>query len=301
MIKKYLSVFIAALLAMLVFRYLLPWRSALPWSDENQKKYAATLVDRGLYQQAAREYQKLADSGNLSGSESANLSYMIGKIYMENLRDYENALAAFLKVKIYKKNTKLVSELDQKIVECLERTGRPYEAQKELDKLTLLDKPKELAKGTVVAKLGKREITMEELENQIKNLPPYMQKTYNTKDKQLEFLKQYLATELLYDAAKRRNFDKDKELLDQEFQIKKSLMVGKLMREEIRDKVRVSDSEIKLYYDAHKKDFKGKSLEEARNDVASALQSDKERSAQQEFISKMFVAERAEIHENLFK
>jgi tetratricopeptide (TPR) repeat protein len=184
MVKKILLFCAAIILITVIVIFLIPGKSgkSLPWSKDRQKKYASTLIDRGLYLQAVGEYQKLLDSGNLSDHESANLSYLIGDVYMKNLRDYENALAAYLKVKIYEKNTKLEQELNQRIIECLERTGRSFEAQKEMDKLTLLKKPKEISGGTVVAKLGSREITMKELEEQIRNLPPYMQEMYKSKD-----------------------------------------------------------------------------------------------------------------------
>jgi len=153
----------------------------------------------------------------------------------------------------------------------------------------------------VVAKIGKREITIEELENQINKLPAYLQEIYKTKPRQMEFLKQYIYTELLYDGAKRRNYDRDKDIIEQAFQIKRSLMVQKLIEEEIKDKIKVSDSEVKLYYESHKKEFveneKQKSLEEVKDKIIKILESEKAREAEKELIERMLKAEKVVIYE----
>jgi len=297
--KKFFLYLLQIVIAVIIVMFLIP--KQLKINVENQKKYVNALMEKGLHLQAVKEYQKLLDASNLSRRESANISYLIGNIYMEDLNDYDGALTSYLKVRIFDPKSPLNSETDQKIIECLERTGRSFAAQKEMDKLTLLKEPKPVSRGMVVANIGKREITIEELENQINKLPAYLQEIYKTKPRQMEFLKQYIYTELLYDGAKRRNYDRDKDIIEQAFQIKRSLMVQKLIEEEIKDKIKVSDSEVKLYYESHKKEFveneKQKSLEEVKDKIIKILESEKAREAEKELIERMLKAEKVVIYE----
>jgi len=307
---KKIVAFVSIMLFIIVVIFIIIYKPSknLPWSKDKQKEYANQLIDKGLYLQAIAEYNKLIEYGNLTDSEKSNLSYIIGNIYMENLHDYENALASFLKVKIFYPKPKFEQELNMKMVECLERTGRAYEAQKEMDKFTSLKQEPAIPKGTIVAKIGNRNITMEELETKIKSLPTYMQSTYKEKPKKLEFLKNYVAIELLYDGARRRNYDKDPKINQQIDDIRKSLMVQKLIEEETKNKINVTDTEIKLYYEAHKKEFVEKkdkkeiqkSLDESKEQIYNILLKEKMEQAQQELLDKMFKAEKVVIYENYF-
>ena len=114
-----------------------------------------------------------------------------------------------------------------------------------------------------------------------------------------------MATELLYDAAKRRNLDKDKNILDQSFQIQKSLMVSRLLEEEVKGQVSVTDSDVRMYFDAHKKEFmeKGsqKKLDDCRKDIEQVIRAGKEKEAQQRYISRLFEDQKAQLYRNVFR
>ena len=136
-----------------------------------------------------------------------------------------------------------------------------------------------------------------------------MQDVYKNKDKQFEFLRDYVITELLFDSAKRRNYDKDSEIMEKTNQMKKSLIVQKLIEDEIKDKVKVSEDEIKLYYEAHKKEFiekkdkqeKQKTFEEAKEQIKSILVQQREQNAYKDMIEKLLKAEKVTIYEDIFK
>lgn len=277
---------------------------------EKQKEYANLLREKGLFTQSINEFKKLMDSGALSDKEQANISYIIGNIYIENLHDYENALTAFLKVKVFSPEGNLAVEVNSKVIECLERTGRSLDAQQEMEKVTTINKKPEIPKGTVVAKIRNRSITKEELDNQIRNLPSYMQDTYKEDAKKLEFLKQYIATELMYDSAKRKNFENNKDIIEKTFQTKKMLMVQKLLEEELKLKVKITESDLKTYYEAHKKDFceKGKdgkevqkTYDEAKEQVGQKVSMMKQQEAYEELIGNLLKAEQVTVYEDVFK
>jgi len=121
-----------------------------------------------------------------------------------------------------------------------------------MEQATSLKGGKPQGKGPVVARIGKREITLGELNDQIEKLPPYMRSTFQGRDKKVDFLKQYIATELMYTTAKRKGYDRDKDIIEGAFQAKKNLMVQKLIQDEVKDAVHIGDSDLKLYYQAHR-------------------------------------------------
>ncbi|OGS45098.1 MAG: hypothetical protein A2539_05875 [Elusimicrobia bacterium RIFOXYD2_FULL_34_15] len=307
--KNIILVVLLILLAGLLFVVIKNTGSYLPWSSSTQMKIANDLVNKGLYKQAVSEYRRLLEYPGYSTKEKANILYIIGNVYMEKLNDYENAIASYLMVKTLLPKDDLLIEVNPKIVECFEKIGRPFEAQQEMDKATALDKSEKKPGETITAKIGNKKISLDELYTQIRNLPPYLQDTYKSKEKQLEFLKDYIITELLFDSAKRRNYDKDPEIIKKIDQMKKGLIVQKLIEDEIKNKVSVSDDEIKLYYEAHKKEFidkkdkqeKQKSLDEAREQIKNTLLQEREQHAYRDMVEKLLKAEKVTIYEDIFK
>ena len=277
---------------------------------EKQKEYANELKEQGLFLQSVTEFKKIQEKGSLSKKEDANLSYLIGKIYMENMNDYQNALAEFIRVKVLLPESDLTLEVNTRTIECLERLGKNLDAQREMEKYSTLNKKPEMSKGTVVAKIRNRNVTKEEMDNEIRKLPSYVQEMYKEDAKKVEFLRQFIATELMYDSAKRRNFENDKDIVEKAFQVKKSFMVQKLLEEEIRGKMNISESDLKNYYEAHKKDYvekdkdkkeKQKSFEESLENVKQACVSEKQQEIYQQLINQLLKAEKVTIYEDVFK
>ncbi|MFH1073597.1 MAG: hypothetical protein V1752_00770 [Candidatus Firestonebacteria bacterium] len=277
---------------------------------EKQKEYANELKEKGLYLQAVNEFKKIQEKGSLSKKEDANLSYLIGKIYMENMNDYQNALAEFIRVKVLLPESDLTLEVNTRTVECLERLGKTLDAQREMEKYSTMNKKPEISKGTVVARIRNRNITKEDLDNEIRKLPSYIQEMYKEEAKKVEFLRQFIATELMYDSAKRRNFENDKDIIEKTFQARKSFMVQKLLEEEIKGKLNVSEADLKNYYEAHKKEYvekdkdkkeRQKSFEESFESVKQSCVMEKQQEIYQQLISQLLKAEKVTIYEDFFK
>jgi len=285
-----------------------------PQFDGSQiRDYANALYNRELYQQAIDEYNRYLTEYELQPSEAANINYVIGDIYFERLHDYENALTYYLKIKHLYPESELLDEVNKKMVACLERLQRSADAQQVLEESAALD-PSQAQKsrpGEVVAKIGKREITTGDLEYEINQLPPYVRAQLSSKSKKADFLKQYIATELLYDTAKRKGLDNDKEVIEGTFQAKKNLMVQKLLQEEVSKEVEVNESDIELYYKAHKEKYAEKDeegniermrpLEEVRSQVRQDLIREKQEEAYNRLVQRMMRAEAVEIYEDKLK
>ena len=274
------------------------------------REFANALYNQQLYHQAIQQYNYYLTNYDLDEEQSANIDYIIGDIYFERIRDYENALTYYLKVKHLYPESPLQKEVSKKIVTCLERLERSADAQQALEEAALLDLSQAKSKrpGAVIARIGKREITTGDLEHEINQLPPYMKSQVSGKSKKIEFLKQYIATELLYDTAKRKGLEKDKEVIAAAFQAKKNLMVQKLLEEEISQNLNVRDSDFELYYQANKekyaeKDEEGeiveiKSFDEVKSKVMQDLIRKRQQEAYDQLVQRMMRAEAVEIYQD---
>ncbi len=280
---------------------------------EGQKirEYANALYNRELYGQAVREYENYLNSYRVSDAQKSNITFTIANIYFERLHDYENALANYLRIKHVYPDKKLETQVDQQIIACLERLNRSGQAKQALDEATALDPSKVQSPrpGKVIARIGSRPITNEDLNFQLGQLPDYMRDQFRDKSQRLEFLRNYIATELFFDAAKRKGLDRDKDVIEGAFQAQKSLMVQKYLQEEIAPQIKVSADDLRLYYQANtdkyaEKDAKGrtkrqKSFEEAQKQVQEDYVREKQQQAMQQLLGRMMTAEKVEVYDDL--
>lgn len=267
------------------------------------REYAGALVNRALYKEAIDVYDDYLKDYKVDETEQANVNYIIADLYFERLHNYESALAYFLKVKHLYPESTLIDETNKKIVACLERLERSEDAQQALDEAVQLDPADVQQKrpGAVVARIGKREITQGDLDFQISKLPQSVRNQIRTPEQKLNFLREYVATELLFDTAQRAGFDKDPEVIEGAYQAKKSLMVQKLLADRVAAKAQIEADDIELYYEANKdqyaeKDDDGnvvreKSLQEVQQEVAQDLTRKKYMDAYQAMIEKMLLTE----------
>lgn len=274
-------------------------KSKLDFSQ--QQELASELLDNKLYAQAVVEYERLLDMGGLDKKKQANINYIMGNIYLEQLNDYENAAARLVKAKFLDPGSELKDKINKNLVICFERMGRSLEAQKQLERSTDINQTKTERKGgAVVARIGEREVTMSELEDEIEKLPPSVQNQFKDKEGKLKFLQSYIGSELLYHTALRRGLDRDKDVEEGILQVRKQLMINKLLTQEIPQDIQISESEIKLYYDAHKDEFKDKKLDGVRSQIETELKKVKQQDAYNNLISRMIEAEKVKIFDDQF-
>jgi peptidyl-prolyl cis-trans isomerase C len=110
-------------------------------------------------------------------------------------------------------------------------------------------------KGPYLAKVGKAKITDADLEREMKNLPPFAQKIFEGSEGKEKFLNELVKRELLYQEAIKQGIDKNKEYIQEVEDFKKITLIGKLLEKEIEDRAKVTDEDVKRYYDEHKEDF----------------------------------------------
>ncbi|MBN1154818.1 hypothetical protein JXB12_07845 [candidate division KSB1 bacterium] len=275
---------------------------------DKARDFANVLYNRQLFQQSIDQYVSYLNNYDIDLTEQANINYTVAEIYFERLRDYENALTYYLKIKYLYPESRLVEDVNKKIVACLERLERSEDALQVLEEATSLEPDKVVRKrpGAVVARIGKREITQGDIDFELNQLPPYIRSQFNTKDSKLQFLQNYILTELLYDKAKREELDKNPEIVEAAFQAKKEIMVRKLLEREVANKVNIDMVDVQNYYEANSENYaekdnagnvtRRKSFDEVKEQVAQDLALEK----QQEILNNMTVqlmrAESAEIY-----
>ena len=94
-------------------------------SKEKARNFANELYNRQLFKQSADEYARYLQSYKLNDKEQASISYTVGDIYFERLKDYENALTFYIRAKYFNPADDLKKSINKEIVACLERLERP--------------------------------------------------------------------------------------------------------------------------------------------------------------------------------
>lgn len=266
---------------------------------EIEREYAALLHSQGLYGHAIDAYQRYLALAHLPVDKEASIHYLIANISMEKLNNYEKAMAEYLWIKQLVPQSTLMPEVNRKIVACLEHLNRSLDAQRTLTNTTALKKEaKEKTEAVnIVAKIGERVITLQDLNDEIQKLPPALQKTYSDGQEKLQFLKQFIAKEILYDTARRRRYDQDPSISQDLESIKKELIIQRLMTEELGAYIQPSEEEIHLYYQANRERYTpGQTdLASVKSQVEQDLRQQKEQAGYQELLKKALKAQQVEI------
>ncbi len=270
---------------------------------QEQRDQAIELQNNKLYQAAIEEYGQIIDNPAVPAAKRANYAYTIGEIYQNELGDYENAAANYIRARALGPRPELADKISLRLVECFENLGRSFDAARQLATSTAEEKEQQPAEpGTVVARIGDREITMTEVEKELQQLPVPIQKEFSSREKKLEFLRQYIGMELLYKSGLRRGIDRQPAVKEQLVDAKRQMVIDEILRTEILDKIDVSEADLDLFYQAHKEDlFEGKPKEEVRSQIQQEYMRLKQREMYSKMIDELITAEPVEIYEENIK
>ncbi|MFZ0390749.1 MAG: hypothetical protein WAN36_09865 [Calditrichia bacterium] len=274
---------------------------------------ANLLYNQQLYEQAVAEYQDYLQNYPLEENERANITYTIGNIYFDQLNDYENALAYYLRVRQLYPNSNLQKEVSRKVVESLERLHRSTDARQVIQQSAALDESQKphFEPGTVVARLGEREITNSDIQREINRLPVYLREQISTREQKREFLQNYIAQELLYESARRKGMEKDPEVRAELEHARKALMAQELLRQEVEAQAGLenySNADVELYYKANKEKYAEKDeqgnikrippFSEVAEQAARDFAQEKQQQAYQQLIQRLMQAEQVRIYDD---
>ncbi len=111
------------------------------------------------------------------------------------------------------------------------------------------------AQGPVVAKVGGAGITQADFEREMKSLPDYAQQLFEGEAGKEKFLDEIIKKEILYQEALKKGLDKSPEFTRKLEEFKKLTLASALLEREIMSKNKVTDQEVKDFYNKHKEDF----------------------------------------------
>jgi peptidyl-prolyl cis-trans isomerase C len=110
-------------------------------------------------------------------------------------------------------------------------------------------------KGPYLAKIDTTAITQADFDREFKALPDYARQIFTDASGREKFLNEIINKELLYKEAIKKGFDKSPEFSKKMEEFKKLTLVSEVFEKEIMAKARVSDQDIKDYYDKNKDSF----------------------------------------------
>jgi hypothetical protein len=223
-------------------------------SFEQAREHAAELKRRELYGPAVEAYHKLLELYAESRPQAAGIHLIVGDILDQNLHQPEPALAEYLLADQLAERASLRSDARQKVVAVLERLGRNVEAASAASAYTRADAAAQapVDPQQVVAEVGGTKLTRAQFQRELERLPPEaQQQVAGSPQAKADFLKSWVARELLYQSGVRRGLDQDAGLQAQLENVRRSLVSERALRAEVGGQPAPTAEELELYYQAH--------------------------------------------------
>jgi tetratricopeptide (TPR) repeat protein len=254
---------------------------------ERHKKLASELRDNHLYQAAVEEYRKILDYDDLEPSVRANINYLIGRLYFENIEDYDQAAAYYVRARALDPEGSFMSELSRNLVASLEKSGNIVNARRQLTRATDIDVEPASDSDVIVAKIGDMPVWLSQVDDAIETLPPNLQREVtNSRQSKVDFMHQYVASELLYHAALRENMESDPEIKRKAQQFKRQLLIEKYVLANVIPKIQIDTADVRNFYVANRDArYDGAPYDSVKAQVFLDYQSQKAQSAYQDYIS----------------
>ena len=193
--------------------YFIKWK---PQKNELSSDYwrdvASRLHSTGITLEAAKYYEKYLEEAQIDAKTRAKIAFSIAELY-EREEMAEKALSWYYQVEVSDAAESDKKGAAKRIVALLEKLEKFSAAKYALKGSTQLNPNQERAKGAVpVAKIGDREIFLHEIHEAIDTLPPQLKKSFESDEAKADFLKKYVADELLYLKAKRLQYDNNPDI-----------------------------------------------------------------------------------------
>lgn len=225
-------------------------------SSERILETAGALKEKGFAIQAARLYEQALEAPGLSEAERGNIAYLLGDLELNKLADPASAYAHFLLAKNLAKDESLQKEIQQGMVAALERSGKSMAASQLLGDSTQLVKPEAKPGEKVIARIGKTQIYEGEVRAALDELPEQVKGQFKDGEKFEQFAKQYVASRVVLDAARRAGLDKEPRVKARLGQLQDDVLKNAYVERELAGKVTVTESDARTYYQDHQNEFK---------------------------------------------
>jgi peptidyl-prolyl cis-trans isomerase C len=284
-LKFYLNVGLQCVLAVVIILCLrsnTPTAQITAWQTAGQKMLAA-----GLWRSAAQAYEKY-----LGKAPDPGVAYSLAEIYTAH-HDEETALTwlyfadAVLPTSNLAKNERedLRIKINQQLVALLEKNGKSASARQALAARTSLDKETSPSNAKVIAEVGNQKIYDYQLDERLNEIAQVLGDK-NLPDKKM--VAQDLVTmELFWQKALRLGLDRDPKIQAKAAAATKAVALEKMIKDELKQKVMITESDLKNFYQAHQNDYKDPKTKKVLpyNKVKAAVQAAYQQEKSQEVMT----------------
>lgn len=243
------------------------------FSSEQQKELALKLEKASLPEPAAQAWKRYLEHASLEPGERASIYYRVGKLYEESAA-YEKAVEHYYYAEATAHVAEISSEISRRVQLCLENLGKFAALRYELSDRVGIGTQQD-AGGEVIAEIGPHKFTRAELDKRIEAaleqqlamygavLPPEELKKqkeaafkqFTSSENRMRLLQQFLAEEILYRQARETKIAEKPEVQAFLRDTERKILAQKVMENECTDKIRIMESDIQTYYQAHQKEY----------------------------------------------
>lgn len=110
--------------------------------------------------------------------------------------------------------------------------------------------------GPVLAEVGGTSITVAAFNKELENLPPYLKPMTETADGKKEMLETMIIRELILQEASKDGIENSPAVKEKLEELKKRLVVEAYLKKKVEEQAKVSDEELKKFYEQNKDKFK---------------------------------------------
>lgn len=221
------------------------------WAQTGQKLLAA-----GLWRPAAQAYERY-----LTTQQDPAAAYSLAEIYAAH-QDDESALTWLYHAETLLASTKLTKKereelrpkINQQLVALLEKAGKSASAAQAMAARTSLNTPVVPANAKVIAEVGDTKIYDYQIQERLNDI----QKVFgdkNVPDKKL-VIQDLVTTELFWQKALRLGLDQDAQVKEKVASAQKAVVLERLLQDEAKQKVLITENDLQNYYQAHKEEYK---------------------------------------------
>ncbi len=212
---------------------------------EQWRKVAAHLAEKNMPLAAVEAYENALATEHYDPAARAGVCYTAAQLAFAG-GDPEKGLALLYQAEALAPESDRKGDIDKLIVSCLEKLGRGVDLRNELRKrASLTHQAKDVsADDTVLAELGDSVITQRDLELELEKIPGAKP------DQKAEVLKSMAAERLLLNKARRLNLDEDPEVQDVLARQMDALLVRRLLADEVKADVHVTEADAERFYKA---------------------------------------------------
>ncbi len=238
---------------------------------KNYIKEAKQLEQQGMYQQALKLYKKAVKDPQIPKKEKFDILLDIADISLDKLNQPDSALQYVLEAhSLFSDNYSKMDQVYYRLGVIYEALGKYVDAAKSYEKVATRYRNSKYYEDALngvercfkknfkeyVAIVDGKPITKLEFDEQLEQIPPFVRKRYETPEGKKQLLNMMIEQRLMVEEAEAQKLYLKSDVIKQLQQARARILQRALYNEEVKKKVKVSDDEVKKYYNEHKDEFK---------------------------------------------